>query len=205
MTIDLYIFHLSSPARAALVTAQHLGVAVNTKEVNIFAGETRAPDYLALNPSHTVPTLNDNGFLLFESRAIMAYLVNQYSPNNAIYPGDAKARAQVDKILYFDATGYFPALKGAFAPVLLEKLAAPPQKALDELKEKLEILVTLLGEKKFFTGEQVTLADISLGTSVPFVKQLFPNLWPAKLEAWYERLVKVVPQVQQSNSKVVLK
>ena len=61
-----------------------------------------------------MPTLVDNGFCLFESRAIIQYLANKYAPTNAIYPEEAQARAAVDKVLFFDASGFYPALKDAF-------------------------------------------------------------------------------------------
>jgi len=49
MPIDLYAHTVSPPARAALVTAQHLGVPVNVKNVDIFKGETRTPEYLKVS------------------------------------------------------------------------------------------------------------------------------------------------------------
>lgn len=60
------------------------------------------PFRFQINPQHTIPTLVDNGLALWESRAIMVYLVEQYGKNDSLYPKDAKARAVVNQRLYFD-------------------------------------------------------------------------------------------------------
>lgn len=58
--------------------------------------------YLQLNPTHCVPTMVDDNLVLWESRAIITYLVNQYSPQSSLYPKDPQKRAIVDRLLQFD-------------------------------------------------------------------------------------------------------
>lgn len=73
----------------------------------------------------------------------------------------------------------------------------------DDLKEKVAILEAILGDQPYLAGDQVTIADISLGVIVPFVKPMlndstFSN---PKLEAWYERVKEAVPALAELNAE----
>ena len=82
MPIDLYYMSLSAPCRAVILTAKLAGVELNLKIVNLMTGEQMKPEFLKLNPQHAVPTLDDNGFIITESRAICAYLVNKVTKHS---------------------------------------------------------------------------------------------------------------------------
>lgn len=56
-----------------------------------------------LNPQHTVPTLDDNGIVLWDSHAINVYLVTKYGKDDSLYPKDFFKRAIVDQRLHFDS------------------------------------------------------------------------------------------------------
>ena len=94
-----------------------LGLDPEIVEVNLQKGENRTPDYLKLNPNGKVPTLVDGDFVLWESRAIDAYLASAY-PKGDFYPADPKSRAIVDQWSYWQAIHLGPAMqKVAFARV----------------------------------------------------------------------------------------
>lgn len=113
MSIVLYVHPISPPARAALATAKTLKLNVTEKSVEL-GKDNRTAEYLKMNPAHTVPVLVDGDFTLFESRAIMGYLVDTYAKNSGLYPTDVKDRAKVDCVLYYDASSLFPMVREYF-------------------------------------------------------------------------------------------
>lgn len=109
MSSTLKFYHgMGSPvSRGCLMLLRKLGLDVEVKLVNLAAGEQNNPEFLKLNPMHQVPVLVDEDFVLTESRAILAYLVNKFQPGSSLYPADPKARAVVDQRLYYDASVVF--------------------------------------------------------------------------------------------------
>lgn len=109
MSSSLIFYHAieSPPSRACLMLLRTLGLDVEVKIVKLAAGEQNSPEFLKLNPIHQVPVLVDGDFVLTESRAIMAYLVNKYKPGSDLYPSDPRERAVVDSRLYYDAVAVF--------------------------------------------------------------------------------------------------
>lgn len=115
-----------------------------------------------------MPTIVDheNGVTLWESRAIITYLVNQYSPGHSLYPSDPKTRAHVDRLLYFDASSLYPAIGGVVYPLFLQGKPAEDDK-FEALKVKLGHLDKYLdGGKKYLVGDSLTLADLNIFASL---------------------------------------
>lgn len=107
MSLKLYHFPPSAPSRGALLAARAIGVPLEVKIVNLFEKEHLKESFIKLNPQHTVPTFVDDGFVLWESRAIGSYLADKYGKDDQFYPKDLKKRAVVNQRLYFDASNLF--------------------------------------------------------------------------------------------------
>ena len=105
--IDVYGMPLSAPCRIVNMTAECLGLEYNFKLLDLMAGDHLKPEFLAINPMHNIPTMVDGEFVMNESRAIAAYLVNKYGKDDKLYPKDADVRARVDQRLYFDMGVFF--------------------------------------------------------------------------------------------------
>jgi len=109
-------------------TAVALGLKLNRKLLDYLKKEQFKPEFLKINPMHSAPTINDNGFVLFESRAIIIYLQEKYGRNDSLYPKDPKARGIINQRLFFDAQSLFPPLAAYFWPFVLFGKTADPEK-----------------------------------------------------------------------------
>lgn len=95
-----------------------------------------------------MPTLVDDGFALWESRAIMVYLVEKYGKTSSLYPSDPKARAQVNQRLYFDMGTLYDRFAAYLYPQIFAKQPADAEK-LTKLEEALGYLNTYLEGQKY--------------------------------------------------------
>lgn len=76
--------------------------------MNLFEKEQLKDHFVKINPQHCVPTLVDDGFVLWESRAIAAYLVEKTHPEgHSLYPSCPKKRAIINQRLHFDCATFY--------------------------------------------------------------------------------------------------
>jgi glutathione S-transferase len=99
----------------AQLALEHKALPHELKILSFSAGDTRKPEFLALNPRHQVPVLVDDGFVLYESNAIVEYLEEKYPGRGSpLFPGDAKTRALARRFI-LEVDNYF---NKAIDPVL---------------------------------------------------------------------------------------
>ncbi|XP_055296431.1 glutathione S-transferase 1-1-like [Sitodiplosis mosellana] len=190
MGLDFYYTVGSPPCHAVQMTAKAVGVDLNLKPINLAAGEHLNPEFIKINPQHTVPTLVDDGFAVWESRAIMVYLVEQYGKTRILYPSDPKARAVVNQRLYFDLGTLYQCFAGYFYPPVLEKVPHNPDN-LKKLENAVGFFNTILDGQTYAAGDNLTVADISLVATVSaleaagFDLSKYPNVvgWLDKCKA----------------------
>nr|AFK49803.1 glutathione s-transferase d1 [Cryptocercus punctulatus] len=205
MTIDFYYLPGSAPCRSVLLAAKAVGVDLNLKLTNLMAGEHLTPEYLKMNPQHTVPTLNDNGFCLWESRAILGYLADKYGKDDSLYPKDPKKRALVEQRLYFDIGTLYQRFGDYYYPIMFAKQAADPEK-LKKVEEAFQFLDKFLEGQDFVAGNKLTIADLSIIASVSTAEILgfdvskYPNV-----DKWFERSKKIIPGYDELNHAGCLK
>jgi glutathione S-transferase len=174
----------------------HLEIQAELVLVDLAKGEQKAPDYITRNPNGRVPTLEDDGFVITESHAIMQYLADKSPRGEAIYPKEMRARARVHQWQFWSAHHFQPAIGTLNFEHLIKgfrglgdpdpKEVARGERLFHECAKVLDAHVT--GEK-WLAGSDVTLADIGVATTLLSIKTAklpvtdYPNML-----AWYERV-----------------
>ena len=192
----LYNANFSPNALRVRAVAHELGVELEIVEVDIRAGDNRAAEFLARNPNAKVPVLEDGNFVLWESRAICAYLAG-IRPEAGPYPDGLKARTLVDQWAWWQAIHLGPAMqKLSFELFLKEKFGmGDPDPTVVEAERKatdqfLAVLETGLDNRDWIAGTP-SLADFYLATTFMYRDQAgisldeFPRIagWIGRLEA----------------------
>jgi glutathione S-transferase len=133
--------------------------------VSVKGGEHKKPEHLVRQPFGVVPALEDDGFLMYESRAIMRYL-DQKLPGPALTPTNLQDRTRMDQWMSVEQS-YFsgPAMKAILQ--MLGKFAGrePDMNLVEQGKagvaKPLDVMAKHLEANDYLAGKQFTLADIS--------------------------------------------
>ncbi|CAG0896565.1 unnamed protein product [Darwinula stevensoni] len=176
MPIDLYYVLASPPCRSVMLLAKDLGVKLNLKLINPPAGDARTPEYLKINPQGTIPAMDDDGYILCESRAILRYLNNKFATDDRLYPLDLKARGMVDQRLDFDCGSFFPAFLNCVRPVFFGLTKTVSEEKKERNKEVMGLLDKFLETSGgYVAGKHLTLADYAFVAVAVSFEAFVPN------------------------------
>merc|ERR1712156_153884 len=164
--MKLFYNCLSPPARAVKLTLLLAKVEHETETIDLMTGEQNKPDFVALNPAHCVPTIQDEGFVLWESRAILNYIGNK-NPASKLVPECLMARAKVDYILNWDLGTFYKAVTEVAGPKLgFMEGNVDTEKTDKALSDTLDFFECHIATDKFLVGDNITVADISVACSL---------------------------------------
>jgi glutathione S-transferase len=182
-------------SQRVLMTARHLGLEPELVLVDLYKGGHRSPAFLALNPNHAVPVLEDEGFVLTESFAIMQYLAGKV-PGQGLYPAEPRARADVDRWLFWCAQHFAPAVailnwENSIKPAIGAGPADPAEVAEGEalVTEYGGILDAHLAGRDWICGPAVTLADLAIAAPLADTgRARIPVTGFPDLQRWFARV-----------------
>ncbi|MGI9324117.1 MAG: glutathione S-transferase family protein [Pseudomonadales bacterium] len=191
--IHLYEHTFSIVPWRVRIALSEKGVVYDSIATNLYSKEP-TPEFLELNPFAQIPVLDDNGFVVSESIAILEYLEEKY-PHPALLPADLKSRALVRNLLCWGSDYWPPAWKKWMAPRLPNGLGEPWTEASvaqgrKELCYHLDVLEKQLGSNDWLVADY-SLADIGYA---PFVLvldrvELGDEIEKrARVKRWVERL-----------------
>ncbi len=189
--LKLHYHPLSTFARRVRIALLEKKIPHELVEVDMVARKHKSPEYLALNPYGRVPTLEEDGFVLYESTAILEYL-ELTRPDPPLVPSDPRGRALVAmhvklcdlQLARQTGTIIFP--KRFLPKERWDEKAM--QQAKTEIERHLEILEGQLGKKEYMVGDRYGLVEVCY---TPFV-QFFPLMEitpPPAVAAWTERML----------------
>ena len=169
-----------------------MGLAYERIDAGGTFGKTKTPEYLAMNPNSLVPVIDDGGFILYESNAIVRYLAAKHS-SDKLWPTDLAKRADVDRWMEWLATAWVPSMRDAFWQLVRTPEAQRDMAAVEKSRAEAERLAGILdfhlARNGFLTANGFTTADIVVGCAahrwlhLPLKRESRPNL-----ERWYAQL-----------------
>jgi glutathione S-transferase len=199
MTIVFYYGSGSPYAWKVQFALEHKALPYERRVLSFAAGDTKKPEFLALNPRGRVPTIDDNGFVLYESNAIVEYLDEAYPGcGSPLVPGDARARGIVRRLIA-EVDNY---VNPAVDKVLDEAFKKPEEQDVAKIeagrkavREELELYTR--GIQGTYVAGPLSAADYALYPYVAFLfrveQKRIPELRAAELltpelAAWKERI-----------------
>ncbi len=192
-TLKMWGHRGSSCCQKVLWCADELGLSIDLTETGGGHGGLGNPDYIARNPNRVVPTIDDGGFVMWESAAILLYLASAYG-RGTLEPADPQARGEAYRWIVWQDTTLRPKLLPLnHSWIIVEN---PKYRHLDELEEKRKamlptwtILERHLAGRDFIAGKDFSMGDIPMGIMaywwyrMPIDHFDLPNI-----EAWYARI-----------------
>ncbi|KAJ7107341.1 glutathione S-transferase [Mycena epipterygia] len=132
-------------------------------------GALKNPEFIAKNPFGQIPVIDDDGFILYESRAICRYLAEKYADQGTpLIPTGLKEKAIFEQAASIELTSFFPQVVKVMnmQSIRMKKRQGVPideavlAEVVSEFSPKLDVYEVILGKQKFLGGNEFTLADL---------------------------------------------
>jgi glutathione S-transferase len=151
-----------------LMALEECGVPYERIDAGLHFGVNKTAEYMAMNPNAVVPTIDDDGFILWESNAIARYVARKYG-NGKLWPTDVRAQADQDRWIDWQHTTLVAPINACFAP-LIRNMGDTRPDAIEagraKAEEKLAMLDAWLAGKAWIGGDFFGCAECVLGPSV---------------------------------------
>ncbi|WP_417685821.1 glutathione S-transferase family protein [Roseibium sp.] len=186
--VKLYGFPLSGHSHRVNLLLSLLDVPHEVITVDLPNGAHKSPDFLKLNSFGVVPVIDDNGYILSESTAILVYLAKKYDPSGKWLPEDAGKAGEVHRWLAV-ASGALAAGPGAARLVKVFNAPLDHAAATKKAHDLLTVLEEILSSRSYLAGDEITIADIAGYSYVAHAPEggVFLDDYPA-VRKWLSRI-----------------
>ena len=198
--------NFSANVKRVKVLCNEVGASVEHVPMDFMKGEWQKPEYLAKNPMGKVPTIEDDGYVLWESPAICYYLASKYGERGLI-PGDLRGKTEMFRWVTWNASHLETSVMGvAFEKLIKPLMNQTPdttriETCTKDWKRFAPVLNAQLEGKNWVLGSNYSIVDIILGTTVEtaVVRCGFDINEYTHLKAWYTRLTTREAWVKATN------
>lgn len=191
--IQLHAHPYSGNSRKVHWALEELGAQYAYNLVDLMTGAHKRPEFTALNPHGRVPVLEEDGFVLYESNAILLHLASRHG-NGSLLGNGPQELALIQQWLFVQAFDLQPHLQKAFVCKLYASLgqafdADAHGSALRELPPGLTVLDQHLNGKAHVVGERFSIADIAIGEVIGIAEFAACDLAPyPHIRTWFARI-----------------
>ncbi|KAI8904229.1 glutathione S-transferase-like protein [Powellomyces hirtus] len=199
MVVKIHGMAMSTCTQRVAIALREKNVPFEIVPIDFAKGQHKGPEHLKIQPFGQVPVMEDDGFFLFESRAIVRYIANKYKDQGTrLIPTDVKGAALVEQWASVEVADFDPyasaivfekVFKGMFG--LGEADESKVKELRSKLDEKLDVYEKILSTRSYLAGEEVSFADLF---HLPYGSLLTPAghgdaiASRPNVKAWFDRL-----------------
>lgn len=165
--MKLYGHPMSTCTRKVLTTLAEKGQEAQFVLIDLGTGQQKSPDYMAKHPFGVVPYLEDDGFNMYESRAIIRYL-DAKLPGNKLIPSDLPSLGRMEQWLSVEQSYFTPHCMAIVMEMLFKQMRGGGKpdmdkvnKGRDQAAKALDVVDRAMRSQAYLAGDTFSLADIS--------------------------------------------
>mmetsp|Transcript_20303 Transcript_20303/g.44131 ORF Transcript_20303/g.44131 Transcript_20303/m.44131 type:complete len:223 (-) Transcript_20303:140-808(-) len=202
--MKLHILPPSPNSHGCIAIVKHLKLEDKIEIINAY-GKTRTPEFLAINPCHTCPTLQFDGDdgAIWESAAIMRFLCVNNEGGEELYPSDPTLRGKVDMVMDWRQTGLVSCIPAI--GYIVFGFPQPDEDAKKAFAKLLDeyfpvLLDIFLKDTAFCFSDKPTIADLCVAPLLTFLKcrSKFWEKTPDKVKEYHTRVLEAFPDTKEN-------
>ncbi|KAJ6454138.1 thioredoxin-like protein [Mycena sanguinolenta] len=193
--LKLYGAEIATCTRRVGTVLHELNVPFELIEIDLMKGQHKTPEFMKNQPFGQIPYIDDDGFILYETRAICRYIAAKY-PASGLVPTEPKANALFEQAAAVELTNFDPSAGKAGLELFKKNLGWPSNDAvvteqLEILDKKLDAYEVILSKSRYLGGDTITLADLFHLPYAGFIGAGGTDIMTRRLNVarWYNELV----------------